>query len=109
MKLLLEEASGELLCNPYSTRHFNPYLIRFGIWGKQYNMSLPAMPVIVKQNTCFKSVENPSCFDLILTDSNRFFPSTNIISTGISDCHKKIITVLKTIFKKSKPIRTCSF
>ena len=41
--------------------------------------------------------------DLFLTNCSRSFQHTNVISTGISDCHKMIITVLKTTFNKAKP------
>ena len=58
---------------------------------------------MVKQKTCFKSVINPSCVDLFLSNSSSSFQNTKAISTGISDCHKMIITVLKTSFKKAKP------
>ena len=58
---------------------------------------------LAKENTCFKSVENPSCVDLFLTNCIRALLNTSAISTGISDVHKMIITVLKTTFKKEKP------
>ena len=61
-------------------------------------MGLYDFKKLVKENTCFKSVENPSCVDLCL----RSFQNTMAISTGISDCHQMIITVLKTAFKKAK-------
>ena len=58
-------------------------------------MELYNLRNLVKENTCFKSVGNPSCVDLFLTKA---------ISTGISEnYHKMIITVLKTTFKKAKP------
>ena len=56
----------------------------------------------VIENTCFKSVEYPSCVNLFLTNCSRSFQSTFVIPTGISDCHKMIITVLKTTFKKAR-------
>ena len=46
-------------------------------------MDLYDLKNLVKQNTCFKSVENPSCVDLFLTNSNSSFQSTGVISTGI--------------------------
>ena len=58
---------------------------------------------LVKEKTCFKSIQNPSCVDLFLTNCNRSFKHTSAVSTGISDCHKMIVTVLKTTFKKAKP------
>ena len=66
-------------------------------------MELYDLKNLVKENTCFKSAENPSCIDLFLTNCSTSFRHTNVISSGISDCHKMIITVLKTTFKKAKP------
>ena len=58
---------------------------------------------LVKDPTCFKSQEKPSCIDLILTNKNRSFQNTQVIETGLSDFHKMTITVLKTAFKKGLP------
>ena len=58
---------------------------------------------IVKHKTCFKNTENPSCIDLIITNSVNSFQNTKVISTGLSDFHKMVVTVLKTTFQKSKP------
>ena len=58
---------------------------------------------LVKENTCFKSIENPSYVDLFLTNCSRSFQNTLAISAGISDVHKMIVTVLKTTFKKVEP------
>ena len=54
---------------------------------------------LVKENTCFKSIENPSCVDLFLTNCCKSFQNTFATSTGISDFHKMTVTVLKTTFK----------
>ena len=40
---------------------------------------------------------------LFLTNCNMSFQHTKALSTGLSDCHKMIVTVLKTTFKKAKP------
>ena len=58
---------------------------------------------LVKENTCFKSLENPSCIDLILTNRYRSFQNTHTIETGLSDFHKMTVTVLKTSYKKQTP------
>ena len=58
---------------------------------------------IVKSKTCFKSINNPSCIDLIITNKPLSFQSTNTISTGLSDHHKMVLTVLKASFKKNPP------
>ena len=49
---------------------------------------------LVKEKTCFKSVENPSCIDLILTDNTMAFQNTTTFFTGLSDFHKLVFTVL---------------
>ena len=56
-----------------------------------------------QEKTCFKSTENPSCVDLFLTNCNRSFQHTKVISSGMSDFHKMVVTVMKTTFPKSKP------
>ena len=66
-------------------------------------MELYDLRNLVKENTCFKSVGNPSCVDLFLTNCIRSFQNIKAISTGISDSHKMIITVLKTTSKTAKP------
>ena len=50
--------------------------------------------ILVKEKTCFKSVENPSCIDLILTDNTMAFQNTTTFFTGLSDFHKLVFTVL---------------
>ena len=58
---------------------------------------------IVKQHTCFKNIDNPSCIDLFITNCYRSFQNTITVSTGLSDFHKMIVTVMKTTIPKSKP------
>ena len=58
---------------------------------------------LVKEKTCFKSLTNPTSIDLFLTNCNRSFQHTHAVSTGVSDFHKMIVTVLKTKFEKAKP------
>ena len=58
---------------------------------------------LVKEKTCFKSIQNPSTVDLFLTNNSRCFQSTRAISVGISDFHKLIVTVMKTTFEKLPP------
>ena len=58
---------------------------------------------LIKDFTCFKSTSNPSCIDLFLTNSSNSFQCTKTISTGLSDFHQMIVTVLKTTFPKLKP------
>ena len=63
---------------------------------------------LVKQKTCFKNPENPSCIDLFITNSANSFQNTTTLSCGLSDCHKMVVTVLKTHFSKAKPKETRS-
>ena len=58
---------------------------------------------MLKQRTCFKNPENPTCIHLILTNSLRSFQNSSVFETGLSDFHKLTITVLKQCFPKFKP------
>ena len=58
---------------------------------------------LVKDPTCYKNLENPSCIDLILTNRYKSFQNTVTLEVGLSDFHKMTITVLKTYFKKNNP------
>ena len=66
-------------------------------------MNLYNLRNLVKQKTCFKNPENPSCVDLILTNSPRSFQNSNVFETELSDFHKLTTTVLKQYFPKLKP------
>ena len=61
------------------------------------------MKNLVKEKTCFKSIENPSCIDLFLTNSSSSFCNTTTVTTGLSDFHKMVVTVMKTTFPKAEP------
>ena len=43
---------------------------------------------LITEPTCFKSDSNPSCIDLILTNSKNHFMKSSTFETGISDFHK---------------------
>ena len=58
---------------------------------------------LVKSPTCFKNPNNPSCIDVILTNSPKSFQNTSTLDTGLSDFHHMTLTVLKTQFPKLKP------
>ena len=58
---------------------------------------------LVREKTCFKNPENPSCIDLLLTNSNRSFLNTKSITTGLSDFHNLVLTMMRTTFPKAKP------
>ena len=59
---------------------------------------------LITDPTCFKSINNPSCIDVMLTNRSSCFENSTVIETGLSDCHKMTITVMKKHFKKREPI-----
>ena len=50
---------------------------------------------ILKEPTCYKSLSNPDCIDLVITNSSSSFQNTKAISTGLSNFNKMVITILK--------------
>ena len=46
---------------------------------------------LIKDPTCLKNPENPSCIALILTNSPYSFQHSCVIETGLSDFHKMIV------------------
>ena len=58
---------------------------------------------LIKEPTCFKNPVNPTCTDLILTNSYRSFQNSCAIKTGLSDFHRLLVTVIKAYFQKQKP------
>ena len=58
---------------------------------------------IVKNKTCYKNINNPSCIDLFITNCFRHFHGTVALSVGMSDFHKLVVTVLKCTLKTGKP------
>ena len=55
---------------------------------------------LIKEPTCFKSTENPSSIDLMLTNKKNSFQNSTAVETGLSDFHKMTVTVMKRYFKK---------
>ena len=53
---------------------------------------------LIKDPTCFKSVENPSCIDVMLTNKSACFEDSMTIEIGLSDCLKMTVTVMKKYF-----------
>ena len=60
-------------------------------------MNVHNLKTLIKQKACFKNPENPTCRDLILTNSPRSFQNSRVCETGLSDFHKLPI---KTILSK---------
>ena len=55
-----------------------------------------------KKTPFFKSISNPSCIDLFLTNNALSFQSTKTVTTGLSAFQKLVLTVLKTSIVKNK-------
>ena len=51
---------------------------------------------LINKPTCYKNPNNPSSIDVILTNRKNSFQNSMTIETGLSDCHKMTVTVLKT-------------
>ena len=83
-----------LLMGDFNAEDFEPYLSQFLFKHDAKN--------IVKHKTCFKSIENPSCNDLFITNHQNQFQNTSSIPAGLSDCYNLVVTVLKATFKKAK-------
>ena len=62
---------------------------------QSYNLSS-----LIRESTCYKNPENPSCIDLFLTNSPNSFQNSGVVETGLSDFHRMIVTVMKTSFQK---------
>ena len=58
---------------------------------------------LIKEPTCYKTPDNPSCIDLILTNKPLSFQNACVAETGLSDFHWMLLTVTKTTFQKLKP------
>ena len=58
---------------------------------------------LIKDPTCFKNPESPSCIDLILTNNPYSFQNSLVMENGLSDFHKMIFSLMKTTFQKLKP------
>ena len=46
--------------------------------------------------------DKPSCINFILTNNSLSFHKSDCLFTVLSDCHKLVLSVLKTTFSKSK-------
>ena len=58
---------------------------------------------LIKEPTCYKNPDNPSCIDLILTNKPLSFQFSCVAETELYDCHRMILTVTKMKFQKLKP------
>ena len=58
---------------------------------------------LIKEPTCYKNPNKPSCIDLTLRKKLQSFQHSSVIETGLSDFHKMTVTVMKTFFEKLQP------
>ena len=58
---------------------------------------------LVKEPTCYKNPNNPSCIDLFLTNCARSFHNTCVFETGLSDFHKLVVTLLRSKVESLSP------
>ena len=75
----VKEVSLHLFCNQYKLKSLN------------------------KDPTCYKDIDNPSCIDLLLTNSAKCFESTCTIERGLSGFHKPFVTVLNEKHERMPP------
>ena len=59
------------------------------------------MSSLINEPTCFKSIINPKCIDLILTNCKNHFMKSSTFETDISDFHKLVTTTMKLNYVKS--------
>lgn len=60
------------------------------------------MKTLIRVQTCYGNPANPTCIDLMLTNSDRSFQNSHTIETGLSDSHKMVVIVLKIYSQKMK-------
>ena len=58
---------------------------------------------LIKEPTCNKKPNKPSCIDLMLTNIPWSFKHSSVIETGLSDFHRMTVTVMKATFEKLQP------
>ena len=58
---------------------------------------------LITEPTCYKSPENSTCIDLILTNHPRSFQNSCEFETGLSDYHKITVTIMKASFQRLQP------
>ena len=57
---------------------------------------------LANEPTSYKTPNNTTCIDLIMTNRPKSFQNSRNFETGLSDFHTMALTVLKVLFKKLK-------
>ena len=55
---------------------------------------------LIRQTTCYRDPNKPTCINLIPIDVPRSFVSTCVIETGLSDVRLMTLVVIKKYFRK---------
>ena len=95
-----------MICNhldalsTYLNQHSTTYeqiliLSNFNVGINNYNLTS-----LIKQPMCYKNPNNPTCIDLILSNTYRSFQSTCVIKVGLWDFHLMTLIVIKKSFRK---------
>ena len=58
---------------------------------------------IFRGATCYNSLSNPSCIDIVITNSSLSLQNTKATSACLSDFDKIVMPVSKQIFQRSSP------
>ena len=95
LDLYFQDYSKFLLVGDFNAVETEPCLSKF---LNQYDSRS-----LGKASTCFKNPQNPSCIDLIITNSPKSFQNTESIPSGRSDFHDMVVSVLKSEVPKGKP------
>ena len=59
---------------------------------------------LIKDPSCFKNPDKPSCIDLLLRNFPKPFLKSQTLETGLSDFHKLALTILQILYKKQNPL-----
>ena len=79
---------------------FNPEVTEHYIESFLYEYELSNL---FKEKNCFKNMQTPSCIDILITNNSYAFQQITTDCAGLSDCHKLVLTALKTSIPKSNP------
>ena len=83
--MYIKEYSKFLLAGDFNTQDHDETMVNFLSQHNSRNL--------VKEKTCFKSIENPTCIDLLITNNPHSFQNTLALNVGNSDFHKMVLTV----------------
>ena len=61
------------------------------------------MENLINSFTCYKNPNKPIRINLMLKNKSRFFKSSSVLETGLSDFYKLTLTVMRGYFVKQTP------